>query len=480
MEATATKLLEGWANESPDRLLLRDGERDWTYQEFSKAAEELSSELKSFNFKAKSRIAIKSDDYSTCFLCMFAAWRAGLVPVAINIQSPQEKINFIVQKVRPSLIIRSVDLESFKLKEVKRVETEGQEAALENTDLIVFTSGSTGGLKGACLSLRSVTRNANLTAKRMELNSNDRIMMNTPPYFISGLIHFLTLMSVGGSVYAKKGFFFGESILGELKENSCTGLGGAPAHFVRIFETLSSAQKDTGLNFMVSSGDHLPVHLIQQALKVIPGLQIFTMYGLTEVSGRFCILDPQLLPEKAGSVGTPLEGMRAEIRDERGNLCANSELGEVFIRGPLLMNGYFEEPEKNAETLTEHGLRTGDFGFKDDEGLVWLRGRKDGVFKSGAEKVSCLLIQDKLMATGLFSDVAVRPVEDVLLGLSPKAFVVPKEPEAFKPGKMSKLLKNELPRNHLPTRWQIVDQIPRTQSGKIMTKDLESLSVKEC
>ena len=132
------------------------------------------------------------------------------------------------------------------------------------------------------------------------------------------------------------------------------------------------------------------------------------MYGLTEVSGRLCVLPPAELDVKVGSVGRPIGDMRVVAR--RGDLteAAPGEQGELYVTGSLLMQGYLDEPEITAKTLTAHGLKTGDFGKVDESGAVWIAGRKDDIIKRGGEKVSIIHVQEALQGLGRFADVAVR------------------------------------------------------------------------
>ena len=112
------------------------------------------------------------------------------------------------------------------------------------------------------------------------------------------------------------GFFFGAGLLDEMETLGCTGFGGAPAHLVRVVEPLEEP-REHALRFWVSSGDHLPLPVIEKLRRVLPGVALFNMYGLTEVSGRLCILPPAELDARVGSVGRPIGDMRVVARRRR-------------------------------------------------------------------------------------------------------------------------------------------------------------------
>ena len=258
-----------------------------------------------------------------------------------------------------------------------------------------------------------------------------------------------------------------------MAELGCTGFGGAPAHLVRVVEPLDDeAQPGSSLRFWVSSGDHLPLDTIARLRRVLPGVRLFNMYGLTEVSGRLCILPPDELDVRRGSVGRPLSGMTVTVRRPDVTPAPPGETGEIYVEGPLLMQGYLDEPDITAASLTELGFRTGDHGHQDADGFVWVEGRKDDIIKRGGEKVSIVHIQEAMRALDSFTDVAVLAVDDDILGHVPVAFVVPAEPAAFKRTTALRELRAVLPATSLPTRVVPLAEIPRTGSGKAIRAEL--------
>jgi feruloyl-CoA synthase len=247
---------------------------------------------------------------------------------------------------------------------------------------------------------------------------------------------------------------------------------------VRVVEPLEEP-RGHAFRFWVSSGDHLPLPVIEKFRRVLPGVSLFNMYGLTEVSGRLCILPPADLDVRVGSVGRPIGDMRVVARRGDGAEAAPGETGEVFDTGSLLMQGYLDEPEITANTLTPFGLKTGDFGRVDESGAVWIAGRKDDIIKRGGEKVSIIHVQEALQGLGRFADVAVVAAPDEILGHVPVAFVVPHEPEGFKASKLLRELRGVLPSASLPSRVIAVAAIPRTGSGKAIRAELRKLLAEE-
>jgi long-chain acyl-CoA synthetase len=500
------------ADEQPQALLLRTRERSYTYAAVLRRAAAVAAALQAVGGGRGRRVALYLEEYDQFFVCMLGAWLAGAVIVPLNTSLPAADARWLIDKAAPDVLVLpaagkcpadgprrlvvTADAEGLVSGLMDAAEAAdaggvagpaGPPAAAAEVDpgafepvhqdepaMIMFTSGTTGLPKGVCQTLRAVSSNAGHVALTLGLQADDRIFINTPPYFTSGICHFLTLLANGGGVAGQLGFFFGAGLLDEMQAQGCTGFGGAPAHLVRVVEPLDEP-REHALRFWVSSGDHLPLPVITKFRRVLPGVGLFNMYGLTEVSGRLCILPPAALDVRLGSVGRPIGDMRVAARRDDGAEAAAGETGELFVTGSLLMQGYLDEPETTARTLTAHGLRTGDFGRVDAEGFVWIEGRKDDIIKRGGEKVSIIHVQQALQGLGRFADVAVLAAPDDILGHVPVAFVVPHDAEGFKASRLLRELRGVLPSASLPSRVLAVDVIPRTGSGKAIRAELQAL-----
>jgi acyl-CoA synthetase (AMP-forming)/AMP-acid ligase II len=510
----AVARLRRWADERPDETLLRTRGRTYSYADMEARATDVAAALLAASGRRGGRVALVLEEYDQFFVCMLGAWLAGQVVVPLNTSLPQNDVDWLINKARPDLIVVPAEdvcptrddgpvrlVVTAADGRVDGVRTAGVDvpadeppspgsagpavsaAELEAVGedelaMIMFTSGTTGLPKGVCQTLRAISSNAGHVALTLGLEAGDRIFINTPPYFTSGICHFLTLLANGGGVAGQLGFYFGSGLLDEMEAEDCSGFGGAPAHLVRVVEPLEEPREHT-FRFWVSSGDHLPLPVIEKFRRVLPGVELFNMYGLTEVSGRLCILPPADLDVCVGSVGRPIGDMRVVARSGDGAEAAPGETGELFVTGSLLMQGYLDEPEITAKTLTPHGLKTGDFGHVDESGAVWIAGRKDDIIKRGGEKVSIIHVQEALQGLGRFADVAVVAAPDEILGHVPVAFVVPLEREGFKASRLLRELRGVLPSTSLPSRVIAVESIPRTGSGKAIRAELRKLLAEE-
>ena len=484
MNHAVERLLE-LAARQPDARLLATRGRTYTYAQFVARAAGVLAALRDAGFARGDRVAALLEEYDAFFATTFAVWMGGGVVIPLNTSLPQSDIEWLIAKSGPRFVVTPADVTPLP-EGVARVVVDAEAiptGAADDLDvigrdelaMIMFTSGTTGVPKGVCQHITAITANARHVSDVLGLTADDRIFINTPPYFTSGICHFLTLMSHGGGITGQLGFFFGENLLAEMEELGCTGFGGAPAHLVRVVEPLDAVQPERRLRFWVSSGDHLPVKTIAKMRQVLPGVRLFNMYGLTEVSGRLCVLPPDEIDRRLGSVGRPIGDMTITARRSDGTPADPGESAELYVDGSLVMQGYLDEPEITAQALTRHGFRTGDFGHTDADGFVWIEGRKDDIIKRGGEKVSTIHVQQGLMSLGLFRDAAVIAADDEMLGHVPVAFVVPLEPEGFKQTRVLRALKKVLPGSHLPSRVVALDEIPRTGSGKAIRGELRAL-----
>jgi len=473
------------AREEPQRTLLVCEEARYTFSSFLGQAAAVVTRLRCNGFARGDRVALYFDDYDAFFIAMVGVWLAGGVVVPLNTTLPAASAEELVGKAAPAFLLtspRSDPLPAPSASALRRLDVEpaivagdampAAEAASftpvapSELAVIMFTSGSTGVPKGVMQTLEGVLGNAERVAGELGLTADDRIFINTPPYFTSGICHFLTLLSAGGSLVGRQGFHFGGGLLDAMAEAGCTGFGGAPAHLVRVVDPLDRPVEPGALRFWVSSGDHLPVATIDRMREVLPGVALYNMYGLTEVSGRLCVLPPAEIDRRRDSVGRPLWGMRVGARRDDGSPASPGEAGELYVEGDLLMQGYLDEPALTGEALTAYGFRTGDVGHVDADGYVWVTGRRDDIFKRGGEKVSAVHIQQAIVATGTVVDAVVLALDDELLGKVPVAFVVPADPASFAVRGLMKELRAWLQPAWLPARVVVLEEIPRTGSGK--------------
>ena len=413
---------------------------------------------------------------------LIAMWGFGCVIVPVDPNTPADKLSVIADKASPTAIAWTDGPVPEQFRKLVKVPDEQRisdapvvVAKTETDDLcsILFTSGSTGTPKGVALSHRSISGNCLSTLEALDIASDDRLLISIPFHFTSAICHFLAAGYAGITLISIEKKLFKADLFNALKDNKATCFGGAPIQLCWISECAAEAQ--LSLNWVMSSGDHLSVSVIKKIQKYLPSTKIYTFYGLTELGGRFCCLKPELINCAVGSVGKAINGLSVTIRDEKGREVSQGEVGEVYAEGGYLFDGYIGAPKITQACLGPRGLATGDLGYLDEMGLLWLSGRTDDIFKSSGQKVSLVPITDALMKTGQFEDVAVVACEHPIAGHVPYVFYVSRqasEPDRYE---VMKQLRKILPANHLPQGFSEIKAIPRTGSGKVRRQDLKAL-----
>jgi acyl-CoA synthetase (AMP-forming)/AMP-acid ligase II len=201
--------------------------------------------------------------------------------------------------------------------------------------------------------------------------------------------------------------------------------------------------------------------------EVVHPARLFVMYGATEAAPRLTYVEPEMLPSKWGSIGRAIPGMEVMVADEHGRRVPPRVHGEIVARGPSIMMGYWKDPEATAQVLRHGYYFTGDLGFADEDGYMFLTGRTRDMIKTGGNRVSAKEIEDVVSSIPGVLEAAVIGVDDEILGEAIKVFLVPASPELTE-----EVVKNEL-RQRLPSfkhpRWvEFRRGLPKNQSGKIL------------
>ncbi|MEZ5245853.1 MAG: class I adenylate-forming enzyme family protein [Acidimicrobiales bacterium] len=336
---------------------------------------------------------------------------------------------------------------------------------------LIFTSGTTGLPKGVPLTHEQLVMNALATRDRLRLRPTDRLMIATPFRFISSISHFIVTLMCGAAFHGVETTLMPKDLVTELAGNRITAFGGSPFH--SQFVALAGRDRLPDLRWLMSSGDHLPASTIDQLNAAFPDLELHVVYGMAEMGGRICTLPPHEVERKKGSVGLPISGIELDVYDESGDIAAPGEIGELHVDGPFRFDGYHANPAANTDVLGPRGFHTGDKGYRDDDGYLFLAGRSDAVFKRSGLKVSAQVITDALKTLDSIDDAFVRAAADQMEGHVPIAYVVVRGD--FDRTETVRRLREQLATNHIPKKFVSLPTIPRTGSGKVDRRSLDAL-----
>ena len=333
---------------------------------------------------------------------------------------------------------------------------------------LVYTSGVTGRPKGVMLSHVNLVSNAHSVVEYLDLGPQDRMMVILPFYYIYGRSLLYTQFLAGGSLVIDNRFAYPAVILNTMQEQEVTCLAGVPTTYsILLNRSDLRMRKFPHLRFVAQAGGGMSKDMQKAVAEVFHPARLFVMYGATEAAPRLTYVEPEMLPRKWGSIGRAIPDMEVVVADEQGRRLPPHVQGEIAARGPSIMMGYWKDPEATAQVLRHGYYFTGDLGFADEDGYMFLTGRARDMIKTGGNRVSAKEIEDVVSSIPGVLETAVIGVADEILGEAIKVYLVPASPELTEDS-----VKNEL-RQRLPLfkhpKWvEFRRALPKNQSGKIL------------
>ncbi|MGI9264481.1 MAG: class I adenylate-forming enzyme family protein [Gammaproteobacteria bacterium] len=333
---------------------------------------------------------------------------------------------------------------------------------------IIFTSGSTGKPRGAMLSHLNIVSNAISIVDYLRLGPDDRVLQVLPFFYVYGQSLLTTHALVGGTIVIENRFMYPKVALDTLEETRCTGFSGVPSSFAILLDRSDFAERELpALRYVTAAGGAMNSALTRRLMAAMPERQIFIMYGATEASARLSYLPPRDLPGKPNSIGKAIPGVELSVVTAEGREAEAGEEGEIVARGSNIMSGYWEDEEATAEVLNGKALSTGDLAYRDEDGFLYVVGRKRDFIKAGANRVSAREVEEVIAEIPDIHEVAVVGVADDVLGERICAFVVLREGSEVSVGMLTKSLRSKLPPYKMPSQIFIRDDLPMNESGKI-------------
>jgi len=325
-------------------------------------------------------------------------------------------------------------------------------------DLIILTSGSTGKPKGVALDLGRMAVNAALAGGKVGVSSCDFWAIDADVSLMSPLGHTLMAWSSQVPVQHLGGLHW--ITRSELFAARRGGYGGAPLQIREVAQRITGS----GPCIIVSSGDFLPPALGAAVDARFPEAKLHKIYGLTEVSGRLCILPHEARQLHPAAAGFPLPGFEVSIAETDDG----DDAGEICVSGPTIMRGYWRSGG-SFEPVGDSIFRTGDLGSMRNDGLVTVNGRRDDVFKVGAEKVDRHSIEQALQSTLAEHEFCVLPVIHPVFGQTPALFVACTDVESL-PSRTTlvQTVRGKLPPRYMPSMTLFVGKaLPKLPNGKL-------------
>ncbi|MCW9016440.1 MAG: acyl--CoA ligase, partial [Kangiellaceae bacterium] len=441
------------AQEKPSNLALHHRGTELTYAGLKAQVDKVGSFLKSTGIQPGERVALVIDNSIDYVVAFYAIWKAGAVVVALNPQAKFHEIEKLVKQSGSSCLIidklshdyvdalRALDTQLITMtkSEVAGIhhwqealefsqESDWHSVKPESLAQIIYTSGTTGNPKGVSLSHANLMCNMVDIIDYLLLTEQDKVLNVLPFHYCYGNSVLHTHFCVGGLVILAGSMAFPQEIVNNMHQLGATGFSGVPSTYALFLSRSDWPDNPPPLRYITQAGGPMGKVLTEKLLASShQSTRLYVMYGQTEASARISWLPPELLTRKLGSAGIPVNSVELEIRNEQGEVLPANSQGEVYVRGPSVMQGYWQNESATKQTLLDGWLKTGDLGYLDDDGFIFLVGRNSDMIKVGAHRINPSELEEVINKVDCVDESAVVGVADELLGQKLRAFIVGEE-----------------------------------------------------
>ncbi|TLS38273.1 acyl-CoA synthetase [Pseudalkalibacillus caeni] len=481
------------ARMTPNSIAISDpdtGER-WTFQEMNSRANKLAVYLQSIGVSKGDRVALLSPNDVSYFDLFFACGKLGAIFVPMNWRLAGEELEYILSDCEPRVLFYHKEVRNIimGLKRRSLVEVTGNEYKTimkigfqnyeeqwvgENDPVaILYTGGTTGKPKGVVLTHQNIFYNMINTITSWSLTSSDATLTYLPMFHTGGLNALsMPVLHVGGKVIIGRKFNPEEAIQ-RINNEKCTVILLVPTMYHSLINSEAFQQSAFPTMHTFLSGGAPCSYTIYQAFNK-KGLLFKEGYGLTEAGPNNFFLNPDSVLSKRGSVGKPMLYNQVAIMKENGTEAAEDEVGELLIKGNHVFSYYWNNEEVTKKTIVDEWLHTGDLSKKDSEGYYYIVGRKKDMIITGGENVYPLEVEHVIAEHDLVDEVAVVGLPDEKWGEVVTAFIVRKQQGTVLEEEITTFCQKKLGKYKVPKKIIFLEELPKTDVGKIDKKALRS------
>ncbi|MCP4700191.1 MAG: AMP-binding protein [Gammaproteobacteria bacterium] len=488
-----TQHLERGQHAFPNKPALIFEGRSFTYGEINELSCRVANALVSDGISPGDRVALFLPNIPSFVTVYFGIQKMGAAAVSINSALKANEIKFILDDSDAKAIVTTEtlranvpaeDLPQLKKIVIAEGDAKGSDIALNEwmadaspkapavdtaqskPAVLLYTSGTTGFPKGAALSHGNMISTARACVNVFKMQAEDRVLLFLPLFHSFGQTTVLNPCLEAGATLVLQREFEIDSVLKSIVDNGVTTFCGVPAIYTLLYDKASSEQMDSVRRY-ISGAANLPMEIARKWREKF-GNVINEGYGSTE-SSLACFNHND---DKFGSVGLPLEGVEIKIVDAEGDEAAPDELGEVTIRGPNVMLGYWNRPAETADAIKDGRFYTGDIGKMDDDGHIYIADRIKDMVNIAGIKVYPSEIENILYQHQAIAEAAVYGVQNALLNEQVHASVILKPESAVAKEEIMAFCRQRMADFKVPSVIKFVDSLPKGRTGKILKRIL--------
>ncbi|MGW3149605.1 MULTISPECIES: long-chain-fatty-acid--CoA ligase [Streptomyces] len=485
------EFLVGTAERQPERPALRLGTQVTTYAELDERSARVAALLRAEGVRPGDRVALMLPNVPEFVVLYYGALRAGAIVVPMNPLLKTRETEYHLNDSGAALLFEwhqapgegaqgaaaagvrhfAVESSSFAaLLAGQEPLTEVTETAADDVAVLLYTSGTTGRPKGAALTHGSLRHNTEVNAVRVQrITAEDVVVGCLPLFHIFGQICTMSVSVRSGASLTLIPRFDPQTVLDAIARDGATVFEGVPTMYAALLQHPAEADVST-LRMCVSGGASLPVEVLHGFERRF-GCMVLEGFGMSETSPVVSFNHPDR-PRKPGSVGTPIQDVEVRLLDEKGKDVGPGEVGELAVRGPNVMKGYWNLPEETATAIPDGWLRTGDLARKDEDGYLYIVDRKKDMIIRGGYNVYPREIEEILHEHPAVALAAVVGLAHDRLGEEVAAAVVLRNGAEATPDELREFVKDRVAAYKYPRSVWLVDALPTGPSGKILKREI--------
>lgn len=482
-----------------DKTIIDFQGKKLSFQQLHQQSDSIAAGLQARGIGKGDRIGLYciNSDYNV--IAYLAIIKAGAVVVPLNLLLPVSELDYILNDADVSVVIYHPlfqdNVEQLKPRVVRAkhwivIDESGSEDswgellktpdtplvvnfdALNDLASILYTSGTTGHPKGAMLSHSNLVANTMSCFESLKLDPDKDVLLVVIPMFHSfaHTVGMLTPVLNGGCLVPLPKFDI-QLVADSIQQTQASIFMGVPTMYAMLLGLAGGEEsKLQSIRYGISGGAAMPQALMEQFEQRF-GFPIYEGDGPTECSPVTCV-NPIDDLRKPGSVGLPIAGVEMSIRDDQGQPVADNEMGEICVRGANVMKGYWEQALETAKAFYQDWYRTGDIGYRDDDGYFYIADRlKDMVIVNG-ENVYPTMVEDVLYSCPGILEVAIIGQPDELHGEIPVAYVVRDDSQVIDEAAVTAFCDGKLARYEIPREVHFIEGLPKTPTGKVLKREL--------
>ncbi len=501
MDVTIPYLLERCAFKYPDQEAIISESGRWTFRQWRDRVNERCQDLLSLGVRRGEHVATIFFNGNEILEVFLALLKIGAVIVPLNMRLAKSELAYIIDHADVSTVVLSPDFanvfESVKgnLPKVKKYLVWGQEAPSgmlpltkpggpssrvfvdtsirqEDIAFILYTAGTTGKPKGVILTHQNLVWAAVNLAFDSEFRPHWKILLVFPLYHAAAIMLVFTSLFVGCGLVTVR-TFDPKRVMELTEKEKVDKLTFPPTVWNFILQLPGLEKFDTSSVKSISSGaETMPMETQKKLLRLIPNAKLGDTYGMSECAATITTLKPKYALKKLDSVGKPFINAEIRVVDDQNKDAVPGAIGEIIVRGPHVMSGYYRDPEATAQALQGGWLRTGDLGTLDEEGFLKIVDRKKDMIISGGENIYPKEIEEVLYRHPKILEVAVVGKPDPQWGENVHAVVALKEGEKATEQEIIDYCRGQIASFKKPKSISFVNRLPRSPAGKVLKRIL--------